>query len=419
MERNLILNDFSDEELAFLEYDWHFWGRRNQFEPLGDWRNWLLLAGRGFGKTRTGAEWIRERVESGKSKHIHLIGPTASDVRDTMVEGESGLLSVFPPEQKPLYEPSKRKVTFHNGAIALLFSAEEPERLRGPQCDTAWCDELAAWKYPQETWDMFQFGFRLGDDPRCVITTTPKPIPLVKTILKDSATITTRGTTYDNALNLAPAFMDTIISRYEGTRLGRQELNAEILDDNPDALWQRSNIDLYRVSNMPKLTRVVVAIDPAATSKEGSDDTGIIVAGIDVLKHGYVIGDYTCHLPPKQWAANAIAAYNKHEANFIVGETNNGGEMVEHTVKTIDANVPFRDVHASRGKQTRAEPISALYEQGRIHHVGSFPQLEDQMCDWVPGISSSPDRVDALVWAFYSLLPELTRSGFNPSVILQ
>lgn len=388
-----------------MEYDWKFWARKNQLAPEGDWQYWLLLAGRGFGKTRCGAEWVRERVESNLAKRIALVAPTAADARDTMVEGESGILAICPPWNKPQYEPSKRRLTWPSGAIATLFSAEEPERLRGPQHDTAWCDEIAAWKYPQETWDMLQFGLRLGDDPRCAITTTPKPIPLVKDILKNPVTAVTRGSTYDNITNLAPAFVDIIISKYEGTRLGRQELNAEILDDNPDALWQRSNIDDHRVSSIPELTRIVVGVDPAVTSKSGSDDTGIVVAGIDKRMHGYILGDYTCHTTPQKWAQEVIAAYHKHSADRIVGETNNGGEMVEHTLRTVDPGIPFKAVHASRGKQTRAEPISAYYEQGRIHHVGSFPALEDQMCDWVPGVSDSPDRVDALVWALTELLP--------------
>lgn len=388
-----------------MEYDWKFWARKNQLAPEGDWQYWLLLAGRGFGKTRCGAEWVRERVESNLAKRIALVAPTAADARDTMVEGESGILAICPPWNKPQYEPSKRRLTWPSGAIATLFSAEEPERLRGPQHDTAWCDEIAAWKYPQETWDMLQFGLRLGDDPRCAITTTPKPIPLVKDILKNPVTAVTRGSTYDNITNLAPAFVDIIISKYEGTRLGRQELNAEILDDNPDALWQRSNIDDHRVSSIPELTRIVVGVDPAVTSKSGSDDTGIVVAGIDKRMHGYILGDYTCHTTPQKWAQEVIAAYHKHSADRIVGETNNGGEMVEHILRTVDPGIPFKAVHASRGKQTRAEPISAYYEQGRIHHVGSFPALEDQMCDWVPGVSDSPDRVDALVWALTELLP--------------
>lgn len=404
-ERQTILSDLSDEEILQLEYDWRAWARPNQLEPQGNWQYWLLLAGRGFGKTRCGAEWIRDRIESGKAKRVHLVAPTAADARDTMVEGDSGLLAICPPWNMPVYEPSKRRLTWPNGAVAMLFSAEEPNRLRGPQCDTAWCDEIAAWKYPQETWDMLQFGLRLGDDPKCAITTTPRPIPLVKDILKDPVTSVTKGTTYDNASNLADAFMKTIISKYEGTRLGRQELNAEILDDNPDALWQRDNIELHRVSKIPDLVRIVVGVDPAVTSKDGSDDTGIVVAGVDKQKHGYILGDYTCHTTPIKWAAEAIAAFEKHQGDRVIGEVNNGGDLVEANLRSVDPAIPFKSVRASRGKQTRAEPISSYYEQGRIHHVGTFPALEDQMCDWVPGEGRSPDRVDALVWALTELLP--------------
>jgi phage terminase large subunit-like protein len=415
-----ILNELTDDEIQALEYDWKFWARSNQLPPENDWQYWLLLAGRGFGKTRTGAEWIRERVDTGKAKRVHLVAPTAADARDTMVEGESGLLSVCPEWNKPSYEPSKRRLTWPNGAIALLFSAEEPERLRGPQCDTAWCDEIAAWKYPQETWDMLQFGLRLGDDPRCVITTTPKPIPLVKDILKNPVTAVTKGTTYDNAANLASSFMSAIIGKYEGTRLGRQELNAEILEDNPDALWNRAIIEDNRVSKIPELVRIVVGVDPAVTSKDGSDDTGIVVAGIDRQKHGYVLGDYTCHTTPRKWAEEAIASFEKHNADRIVGEVNNGGDLVETNLRAVDPSIPFKAVRASRGKQTRAEPISSYYEQGRIHHVGTFPYLEDQMCDWIPGSGKSPDRVDSLVWCLTELLPpekpKRTPPRFSPGI---
>ncbi|AFV22779.1 hypothetical protein Mpsy_0568 [Methanolobus psychrophilus R15] len=392
-----------------MEYDWKFWARPNQLPPEGNWQYWLVLSGRGWGKSRVGAEWVRDRIESGKARRIALVAPTAADARDTMVEGESGILSVCPPWNRPVYEPSKRRLTWPSGAKALLFSAEEPDRLRGPQHDTAWCDEIAAWKYPDRTWDMLQFGLRLGDDPRAAITTTPRPIPLVKALLNDPNTHVTRGSTYENLSNLAPAFIDVIISRYEGTRLGRQELNAEILDDNPDALWTREMIEDARVSKVPDLLRIVVGVDPAVTSNEASADTGIVVAAVDERGEYYVLGDYTIHSTPKKWAQEIIAAYYKHSADRVIGEVNNGGELVEYTLRTIDPNVSYRSVRASRGKQTRAEPISALYEQGKVHHVGSFPALEDQMCDWVPGEGSSPDRVDALVWA----LSELSRSRFG------
>lgn len=357
-----------------------------------------------------GSEWIRERVESGKARRIHLVAPTSADARDTMVEGDSGILSVCPPWNEPVYEPSKRRLTWPSGAMALLFSAEEPDRLRGPQCDTAWCDEIAAWKYPEKTWDMLQFGLRLGDDPRVAVTTTPRPIPLVKNILNDSSTHVTKGSTYENLSNLAPAFIDVIISRYEGTRLGRQELNAEILDDNPEALWTRDVIEDNRATKTPELVRIVVGVDPAVTSSSSADDTGIVVAGMDEKQHYYVLGDYTTHATPKKWAQEVIAAYYKHSADSVIGEVNNGGELVEYTLRTIDPLVSYRSVRASRGKQVRAEPISALYEQGKCHHVGSFPALEDQMCEWVPGECKSPDRVDALVWA----ISELGKSKFGP-----
>jgi phage terminase large subunit-like protein len=402
-----MLNDAgfdTPEKLKKLDYAWWFNAREKQEIPEGPWRIWLILAGRGFGKTRTGAETVREQVEKGNAKRIALVAPTASDARDVMIEGESGIMNICPDWNRPTYEPSKRRLTWPNGAIATAYSADEPERLRGPQHDFAWCDELAAWRYP-EAWDMLQFGLRLGDDPRVIVTTTPKPTPMVKELVRNPNAYITKGSTYENRENLAPAFLEAIVGKYEGTRLGRQELNAEILDDNPDALWQRKDIDDNRVSKVPELIRIVVGVDPAATSKDGSDDTGIIVAGIDSKKHGYVLGDYTCHVSPKQWAIEAIAAFNKHRGDRVIGETNNGGEMVEHTLRTVDPAIPFKSVHASRGKQTRAEPISSYYEQGRIHHVGSFPALEDQMCDWVPGVSDSPDRVDALVWALTELLP--------------
>lgn len=409
-QRQKILSELTDEEALQLEYDWKFWARPNQLAPEGNWRYWLACAGRGWGKTRVGSEWIRERVESGKARRIHLIAPTAADARDTMVEGDSGILSVCPPWNEPIYEPSKRRLTWPSGAMALLFSAEEPDRLRGPQCDTAWCDEIAAWKYPEKTWDMLQFGLRLGDDPRVAVTTTPRPIPLVKDILKNPITSVTKGSTYDNMSNLAPAFIEVIIAKYEGTRLGRQELNAEILDDNPEALWTRDVIEDNRVTKTPELVRIVVGVDPAVTSSSSADDTGIVVAGVDEKQHYYVLGDYTTHSTPKKWAQEVIAAYYKHSADRVIGEVNNGGELVEYTLRTIDPLVSYRSVRASRGKQVRAEPVSALYEQGKVHHVGSFPALEDQMCEWVPGEGKSPDRVDALVWA----LSELSKSKFGP-----
>ena len=345
-------------------------------------------------------------VASKQASRIALVGPTAADTRDVMVEGESGLLNVFPGRQRPVYEPSKRKVTFHNGAIAMLYSAEEPDRLRGPQHDAGWADEAAAWKYP-ETWDMLQFGMRLGKHPRQVVTTTPRPNKLVKDIIADPGAIITSGSTYDNAMNLAGPFLQKIRAKYEGTRLGRQELNAELLDDNPNALWQRANIDKTRrkPSECPAWRRLVVAVDPAVTSNEESDETGIIVAALGEDGRAYVLDDLTCKESPAGWAKVALNAYREFKADRVVAETNQGGDMVETILRSFDPNVSFEGVHASRGKYSRAEPVAALYEQGKVSHVGSFAALEDQMCDYDPQVATrSPDRMDALVWALTTLM---------------
>lgn len=395
-------NDYDDHFLRSAVYDWSLWARAAQLAPPGDWRIWLILAGRGFGKTRSGAEWIRQQVDQGKAGRIALVGATAADVRDTMVEGESGLLRVFPDEQRPRYEPSKRRVTFHTGAIATTYSADEPDRLRGPNHDLAWADEVAAWRYA-ESWDQLMFGLRIGDRPRAVATTTPKPTRLIRTLVERHDTAVTRGSTYDNASNLSPAFLDEMRSRYEGTRLGRQELDAELLLDAEGALWTRDLLDGARTTTVPTLSRVVVAIDPAVTANTGSDETGIIVAGVGVDGDGYVLEDRTVKGTPAEWAAAAVTAYHVHKADRIVAESNQGGDMVSHTLRTVDKNVPIRLVHASRGKRTRAEPVAALYEQGRVHHAGPFPELEDQLCTWTPD-GASPDRLDALVWALTELM---------------
>jgi phage terminase large subunit-like protein len=410
--RNELVAALSPAEARLLIYDWPFWARPNQLPPEGDWRVWLLLAGRGFGKTRTGAEHIRARATARTAGRFALVAPTAGDARDVMVEGESGILAVSPPWERPRYEPSKRRLTWPNGAVATLFSADEPERLRGPQHDLAWCDELGSWRYP-EAWDMLMLGLRLGADPRVVVTTTPRPTKLIRGLTADPAVVVTRGTTYDNRANLAPAFLGQIVRKYQGTHLGRQELLAELLENVPGALWNRGMIEATRASNAPELIRVVVAIDPATSSTEGSDETGIIVAGKDQDGRGWVLADASGRFHPTEWAKNAILAYRAHSADRVVAEVNNGGDMVETTLRMIDPNVPFAAVHASRGKITRAEPVAALYEQGRVHHVGVFPHLEDQMCAFardahgtfdIRSAGFSPDRVDALVWALTDLL---------------
>jgi phage terminase large subunit-like protein len=369
---------------------------------------WLLLAGRGFGKTRAGAEFVRATVTAGLARHVALVAPTALDARAVMVEGESGLLSIGPPGERPDYEPSLHRLTWPNGAVATVFSADEPNRLRGPQHDLAWCDELAAWRYPA-AWDMLMFGLRLGQDPRAIVTTTPRPIKLIRELLADPKVVVTRGRTEDNRKHLAPAFLEQIVRRYQGTRLGQQELDGEILDDMPGALWTHGIIDAARLTAAPALTRIVVAIDPAVSSHENADETGIIIAGRDVDGHGYVLADASGHYAPAEWAKVAIAAYAAHRADRIVAEVNNGGDMVEATLRVVDPNVPFAAVHASRGKVARAEPVAALYEQGRVHHLGALPLLEDQMCAFSSdfdrdAVGYSPDRVDALVWALTDLL---------------
>jgi phage terminase large subunit-like protein len=410
--RDSLIASLSPNEALALLHDWRFWARSNQLPPEGRWRVWLLLAGRGFGKTRTGAELVRSRVATRSARRLALIAPTAADARDVMVEGESGILTISPQWDRPHWEPSRRRLTWPNGAIATFYSAEEPERLRGPQHDAAWCDELTSWRYP-EAWDMLMFGLRLGDDPRVVVTTTPRPTALLHALINDPTVVVTRGSTYENRPNLAPAFLDQIIRKYQGTRLGRQEIEAEILEDIPGALWHRAMIEAARARSAPALARIVVAIDPAATSGGTADETGIIVAGRDGIGHGWVLADLSGRYRPAEWAKTAIAAYRAHRADRIIAEVNNGGEMVEATLRVIDPNLPVAAVHASRGKASRAEPVAALYEQGKVHHLGAFPQLEDQMCNIsragygrvdAPGLRSSPDRADALVWALSDLL---------------
>lgn len=394
-----------------LSTSWRVLARPSQLPPDGDWNGWLVMAGRGFGKTRTGAEWVKEQVEAGIAKRIALIAPTSADARDTMVEGESGILAISSTWCRPDYEPSKRRLTWPNGAVASTFSSEEADRLRGPQFDLAWADELAVWNEPQATWDMLMFGLRLGKHPRWLATTTPKPIKLLKELLtrEGKDVVVTRGSTFENEANLAGPFLTAIRKRYEGTRLGRQELNAELLSDTPGALWQLDWLDKGRVARAPELKRIVVAIDPAVSNNEGSDETGIIVAGIDPSDHGYVLADLSGRYGPRDWAFKAIQAYRDYKADRIIAEANNGGQMCESTIRMVDANVPYRAVHASRGKVTRAEPISALYEQNRVSHVGTFSTLEDQLCAFTSDFDRnragySPDRLDALVWALTELM---------------
>jgi len=366
------------------------------------------MAGRGFGKTRCGAEWVRDQIRRGFSL-VNLIGATADDARDIMVEGESGILAICPTEERPEYIASKRQLKWPNGAKSLIFTADEPERLRGKQHSKLWCDELASWRYQQEAWDQAMFGLRLGFNPQAVVTTTPKPTKVIKSLIalsKESdgkyRVVITGGSTYDNRANLAPAFVHEIVQRYEGTRLGQQELYARLLEDVPGALWNRDLLERTRVGKTPVLKRICVAIDPAVTATSESDETGIIVGGIGEDDHGYVFQDDSGRYSPEGWAERAIRAYHLHEANAIIAEVNNGGDLVKSVILNSDKTVKYEAVHATRGKYTRAEPVAQLYEQGKIHHVGLFPDLEDQMCSWVPG-EKSPDRIDALVWLMSKL----------------
>jgi len=425
------LRDLTDEEADDLLHTWELWARPNQLEPdyilpSGEfWTTWLILAGRGFGKTRCGAETVIKWVREGHCKRIALVAEDSADARDVMVEGESGILACSPRDFKPKYEPSKRRLTWPNGAIATLFSAEDYDSLRGPQFDGAWCDELCKWRYAQEAWDNLQFGLRLGDHPRQIVTTTPKPIRLLKDIILRSDTAITKGSTMENLANLAPPFRKAVVEKYEGTRIGRQELNAEILDDVAGALWSRSLIDGTRIRpvdsvtpiHLPHLVRIVVSVDPAKEVGENAAETGITVVGKDLEGHGYLLEDVSIAGTPEEWGRAAVRAFDEWEADMLVYEANQGGEMVaavlrqaakslkEEGLRTADF-IPMKAVHATRGKIVRAEPVSQLYEQGKFHHVGFFPELEDQLCEYTPdgSMGYSPDRMDALVWAATELL---------------
>jgi phage terminase large subunit-like protein len=415
---NEALDGFTARELATLLRDWEFTARRDQWPPHltaagAPWRVWLILGGRGAGKTRAGAEWVkglalgRPQFSPRPMGRIALIGETAADVRDVMIEGVSGLLSVHERRERPRWESSRRRLLWDTGAVAQAFSAEDPESLRGPQFHAAWCDELAKWRYARETWDMLQFGLRLGDWPRQLVTTTPRPTPLLKALIAHPATALTRALTRENAANLAPSFLESVIAQYAGTRLGRQELDGEIVEERRDALWTRAMLDAARVTEAPPLARIVVAIDPPATSGKRADNCGLVAAGVDAAGLVHVLDDATLAAArPAQWARAAIALYHRLEADQLVAEVNQGGEMVRAVLHEADPSVPVAMVRATRAKFLRAAPVAQLYEQGRVRHVGAFPALEDEMCDFgLDGLSSgrSPDRLDALVWAITAL----------------
>jgi len=379
---------------------WYTAGARpDQCPPLGAWRTWLILAGRGWGKTRTGAEWLREQRDT--CPRMAIIAPTFADARDTCVEGESGLLAICKPDEVAKWNRSIGEFEFSNGAQVKLFSGDKPARLRGPQHHAVWFDELAAFQYIQSAWDMAMFGLRLGYNPRAVVTTTPRPLPLIKTLMADAKTHVTRGSTYDNRANLAPGFFEDIVTRYEGTRLGRQELNAELIDDVEGALWTRDLLEANRITAVGDVQRIVVAVDPEANASAHSE-TGIVVAGQMAEDLYCVLDDASISGTPDQWARQVVSTFHKWRADRVVVERNQGGDMVAAVLRSVDANLPITEVYATRGKYTRAEPISAMYEQGKVKHAGAFPKLEDQLCTWVPG-EDSPDRLDAMVWALTDL----------------
>ncbi len=419
-DRAAVMAVITPGDAAALVDDWRLHGRPEQLPPRGEWDIWLILAGRGWGKTRTGAEWVRTQVNAG-AKRIALVAETQKDLEEVMIAGDSGLLSVFPEHQRPVVRYKPVRVTFHTGAEAFGYNATQPDQLRGPQFDAAWLDELAKWRYAQETWDMLQFALRLGDHPRQVVTTTPRPIELLKSIMAgtEGKVVLSRGATSDNAANLAPGFLRKVTDRYAGTRLGRQELNAEVLGDLPGALWTMANLEAYRMSKPVDMGRIVVAVDPAVTAGDEADEHGIIVAGLAKDRRGVVLEDASLRGSPSEWARCVVSLYRSWQADGVVVEVNQGGDMVAHTLRTVDPNVRIIEVRASRGKHVRAEPIAALYEQGKIVHLGAHAELEAQMTQMTTAGyegAGSPDRVDALVWAMSDLFGEMTDvpTGYKP-----
>lgn len=409
-ERHGVLAAFTEAELAELEWHWPFWARPDQLPPPSPWRTWLLLGGRGSGKTRSSAEWVRSEMESGRRRQMGIVAPTADSLRRICVEGPSGILSVSP--NPPQFEPSTRRIVYPGGGTIHLFSAEEPDRLRGPNLDGYWIDELTSMANASDVWDMLQMALRIpgphGAAPCGVVSTTPKMHALLKQIMAAPSTVITRAKTADNASNLDESTLTYLHEKYGGTRLGRQELDAELLEDLEGALWSRGLIEAGRVKRgdePERLVRVVVAVDPPGGSGKSNAECGIIVAALGPSRQAYVLGDLSGRMSPEQWARAAVGAYHGYKADKIVAEQNFGGAMVESTIRSVDTRVPIKMVVASRGKQIRAEPIASMYEQQRVHHVGAFPILEDQMTGWDPTENGpSPDRVDALVWALTDLM---------------
>lgn len=423
--RAAFLNDIGEGGLCALPFLFEFWAMPHQLPPEGDWRAWVILGGRGAGKTRAGAEWVRSRVEgglplaAGACRRVALVGETVDQVREVMIFGDSGIMACSPPDRRPTYQASRKRLEWPNGAVATVHSAHDPEGLRGPQFDAAWVDELAKWKKAEATWDQLQFALRLGDHPQVCVTTTPRNVGVLKRVLELPSTVSTHASTEANRANLAESFLEEVRARYAGTRLGRQELDGVLLADAEGAMWTTDKLEGVRCAGPDRLDRIVVAVDPATTSGAGADECGIVVVGAETQGppqdwKAYVLADRTVTgASPAEWARAAINAREEFGADRIVAETNQGGQMVAEVIRQVDPLVPYKGVHASRGKVARAEPVAALYEQDRVRHVGALDALEDQMVKMTPrGFEGqgSPDRVDALVWAIHELMIEPARS---------
>lgn len=412
VRRHAAFEGTTDSERELLRRHWPFWAMPGQLPPSGDWRVWLLMAGRGFGKTRAGAEWVRGIAEADGTARIALVAATLSEARQVMVEGASGLLAVASPMRRPVWEPSLRRLRWPNGAVARLYGASEPEALRGPQHSHAWCDEIAKWPFAQLAWDNLALGLRIGERPRIVATTTPRPVPLLRALMERGDVVRTGGRTSDNKDHLSADFIAAVTTDYAGTRLGRQELDGELVEEIEGALWPRALIERCRVREMPDPVRIVIGVDPPAGAGAGSDACGIVVAALGRDGIGYVIEDASVQgRAPEGWAAAVVSAARRHHADRVIAEANNGGAMVESVLRAGDAALPVRLVHASRGKAARAEPVSVLYERGQVRHVGAFPAMEDELAGFTldggyQGPGRSPDRADALVWALTALLLE-------------
>ena len=416
-DRKAFFSLLSEQEQLDFLYRWPFWARPEQRPPGGDWAVWLIMAGRGFGKTRAGAEWVRGIAEGDGSARFALVGANYAETRTVMVEGESGLLSIAPPKQRPVWEPSLKRLTWENGAQAHLYSAAEPEGLRGPQHSHSWCDEIAKWMnnagQAQAAWDNLKMGLRVGYRPQIVATTTPRPVALVQALVDAEGVVISGGRTQDNALHLPAAFLTAMVADYGGTRLGRQELDGELIEDLEGALWTRAMIEGCRVKAVRDergdgLVRIVIGVDPPASAS--GDACGIIVAGLGRDGKAYVLADDSVEKArPEQWARAVARAADLWGADRVIAEGNQGGAMVKSVLHAAKISLPVRLVHAARGKVARAEPVAALYENGRVHHVGAFPQIEDELCGLLiggvyAGPGRSPDRADALVWALTELM---------------